>query len=155
MKIQKTNCNFCATLKRTALKGKAISKQDMLKTYDEAISDIKSKKQAALEVDSYMKSPEIKELLEKLPADDTLEIYNSYAPEFFQDEKGKVQAYNFNYLNFCPQAQSSINIAKNLRPKDTMDYNFVLELTQNTDGTLNKASIKGWLESLVKLFGRN
>ena len=153
MKITNNKQSFGAIFKRNPILGKNMSKKDMVATYDKAISSIKQRKELALELEKYMKTPEIKEIISKLPSDDVLEIYDTFSPEISLDEENNCVVNNFNYISYVPQNKRSLDIVEGMSTRKDSNYSYILEVSENLDGSLNKDSIKGWLNSIVKLFG--
>ena len=60
---------------------------------------------------------------------------------------------NFNYISYVPQNKRSLDIVEGMSTRKDSNYSYILEVSENLDGSLNKDSIKGWLNSIVKLFG--
>ena len=147
MKISSQNFNFTARLSRNPSDfGYEKTKQETMADYDEKIRQLRSLKKQAQEFDDFMRSDEIKAMMQKLPVYDEVVMRNECS---FED-KGwdDIQARPFELMYIQQEDKYEF-----IQPtgRNTKDKYFAF--IQNSDGTINKEGIKAWLENLVYLFG--
>jgi len=145
MKISSVNnLNFGAKLISNMSTGystkvrKSLSKEEISKNYDNQIKEIKKQKKVALELDEFLKSDEINELIKQLPEDDEVEIIS-----LLNDRPMRLEYYPkaTKYKARLWQLSISQNAYK------PVNYNICP--AQNEEGELDKNGIKTWLEKVA------
>ena len=148
MKINFQNLNFSARLSRNPdMFGYEKTKQETMESYDKKIRELKLLKKQAKEFDEFMRSDEIKLLLQKLPEQDEVILRNEYTLR----DKGwdDIQAEPFELLYIQDEEKYEF-----IKPSGKYASEKHFRFVQNNDGTINKDGIMIWLNNLVHLFAQ-
>lgn len=122
------------------------TEKQFLDSFDSQIRKIQEAKTKAIELDTFMRSEEVAELIEQLPENDTIEVAANFCLDSLEDEK-EIKIGN-PYLLY---GESSIRkAAPNLSYDDAIELSCIE--VQNKNGSFDKEQILNWLQKLVKVF---
>ena len=146
MKINSLNQNFSERLSRNPSDfGYEKTKQETMSEYDEKIKELRFLKKQAKEFDDFMRSDEVKLLIQKLPDEDEIVMRN----ECISEDRGwndiQIKPFELSYVQFEDKCEFIKPCGKYAREK-------YFPFVQNNDGTINKEGIKAWLWNLTQLF---
>ncbi len=123
------------------------SKKDVTDSYDKQIFALQRQKAAALELDEFMHSDEVRELVSKLPENDEIEICNKFYNNAEQGEDLKLEHHHilFDHNSDCPDKKWS-----GLSREEQYKLSYVD--VQNKDGSIDKQKIIDMLKNLTQFF---
>ncbi len=148
MKINPISLNsFKAKLVRDPKPGdntKSSSKEEMVQSYNKAIQTIQKQKAVAIEFDTFMRTPEVKEIVENLPKEDRLIMDTKYYAEVTGYGELARSTMGLTYESDDPFVNAAF---EQLSSEERAEVSGLVDV-QNPDGSLNKKGITDYLKRL-------
>lgn len=131
---------------------KSTTKKDLISSYNNRIQALRVQRDAAIELDNFMRSDKMKRCLDKLPKQDEIEMISKFETMNVQDD-GTVE---FNpiclmYKFEDPKSQKAVKHAEYLgsNKADELSMCYV----QNEDGSINKKKIITYIVDIARFLG--
>ena len=149
-KMKLSSLSFQARLRRQLdANGKPATKKQWLDSYDKSIKRIQKQKERAIELDTFMRSDEVKAKLEQLPSSANIQMISNLWIGDGEIENGAELEINDLMLDYDGADKlkyfSSPNIINIMQDKR-------LCCAQTKNGEIDKDGILAWLDTMINLW---
>ena len=141
--------SFQARLKRQSdYSGKSATKKQWLDTYDKSIKAIQKQKERAIELDTFMRSDEVKEKLRQLPTNTTVEMVSNLWVSDGEVANGR--GLEIDSLSLDYDGADKIKYLRSPKNLEALQQGRLC-IAQTKDGKINKEGILSWLDKMIDL----
>jgi len=131
---------------------RSTTKKELVESYNSQIKALRAQRDAAIELDTFMRSDKMKMCLDKLPKGDEIEMISSFS-SLEVDEDGNTK---FNPICLMYKFEDPIS-RQRVEDAEYLGSNMADELTmcyvQNEDGSIDKRKILNYIVSIGRFLG--